>query len=143
MTVPAAPLGQAGLRLFLYISNTPTEIALIEDLTPPSLSNGDREVKPLNSTVKNHYPTVVDPGEVSFSFYFQPTNALHAALYARAIAPNAANLDRWQVRWSNASNTTYDGFGYISAWSPQGGDVESNAMVDVTIKCSGIWTLTM
>ena len=131
-----------GLRTKFYReddaqSGTFVEIAQIASITPPQPEREVAEVDELDppGDVKKKLPGIIDPGEVTVTLNFDPTNNGHLDLEQdfRDATPR-----QYRIKLPNGYGWTFTGI--VTAYSPQeiaSGDV---VQAEVTITLSGVYT---
>jgi hypothetical protein len=128
-----------GTLLKVDISSTLTTIPQVVSVTPPSLEMGNVETTHLTSTARENKATIPDPGEVSFSLEWDPANTVHQQLWTYFQAGTTVN---WTITMSDAGNCVIDFDGHIQNFGVDELSVDSVAVIPVTIKLSGMPTIT-
>jgi hypothetical protein len=124
-----------GTELRLTITGTPTAIAQLVSVTPPSMEMGTTETTHLGSTWKEYISNIPDGGEVSFVVEY----ATHAALWT-AFTGGAAEV--WAVAFNDAGDTTVGFSGILTAFAWDDVVVDGVVTASLTVKVTGAVTIT-
>jgi hypothetical protein len=131
-----------GLRTKFYREDdtspgTFVEIAQIASITPPQPEREVAEVDELDppGDVKKKLPGIIDPGEVTVTLNFDPTNNGHLDLEQDF---RDATSHQYRIKLPNDFGWTFTGI--VTAYSPQ--EISSGDVVqaEVTITLSGVYT---
>ena len=121
-------------KLFV-MSGSFTEIPGITSISGPSISRGEIEVSNMNSVGFRDYKAsaLADPGTLSFTCQFNPSNTLHKMLLNRVATGSV--IDTWQLTFSD--NTSYQFSGSMQDFSvkadnPADGILMGDAKIRVT-----------
>jgi len=128
-----------GLRTKFYRSENGTtweEIAQVASITPPQPEREVAEVDELNppGDVRKKLPGIIDPGEVTVTLNFDPTNEGHLDL-EQDFRDGAAM--HYRIKLPNDWGWTFQGI--VTSYAPQeiaSGDV---VQAEVTITLSGVY----
>lgn len=135
----------AGLGTILSIGDggSPTEvftaIAQITEISGPDGEVVVAETTNLSSTAKAFRPVIIDEGELTFTIQYDPRGASHTILdgYYRAIPPATHHFKLTFISGSILAFTAS-----ITKLSPQNMTVEGNLEASMSLKLTGIATLT-
>ena len=128
-----------GLRTKFYRSedgSTFTQIAQVASITPPQPEREVAEVDELDppGDVRKKLPGIIDPGEVTVTLNFDPTNTGHLALEQDFRDGQAR---QYRIKLPNGYGWTFTGI--VTSYAPQeiaSGDV---VQAEVTIMLSGVY----
>ena len=121
---------------------TYTTIGQVLSITGPAPSVAAVETTNLASTRHTYRPSKIpESGEVTFQIQSDPNDATVIILQGLMDAPASKN---WRIISADGLTTpSKDQFsGFLTAWNRSGQEVESNVIVDATIKISGAITRT-
>jgi len=129
-----------GTLLQLSISSVFTTVPGVEGLDGPGGDKEEIEITAISDTVKQFLSGLRDEGEISFGLFYDPANAVHTAIKANYdTAGNTAAA--WKIVLPDAGAAEIAGNAYVKSFrfSHQKG---SAGMAQVTLRCTGNWTVT-
>ncbi|NNF65986.1 MAG: outer capsid protein Hoc [Gammaproteobacteria bacterium] len=119
----------AGTEVFTLVSN-------ITNITGPNISKDEVDVTNMDSTAREFISALDNPGSISFTMNWDPSNAQQVLVRSDAEGNSAGN---WQIVWSDTDSTQVDFSGEVMSFSinttPDGATT-----ADVEIKISGSLT---
>ncbi len=105
---------------------------------------GSRDTTYLSSTIKTYAPTIPDPGEMSISTNFDPTDSVHKFLRNLQGTPPAPPYvsNNFKITFNTGSTTSSAVVaGFVKTLDgPTADDVDGNLTADFTIKLLGATT---
>ena len=115
-------------------------IAMLRDITGPSLSLGTEEVTPQDATGawRQFVPTLLDGGEVTFQLDFIPTENTHDAVEGLVKDMTDRTLRDFKIAFPEGTDWSFAA--YVTGFTP-GTPVEGALTADVTLRTSGAMTL--
>lgn len=119
-----------------------TTIAEVKDISGPALALGTEEVTSHSSPGgwREHVPTLLEAGEVSFDVNFVPANATHdpaTGLIADMVARTKRNF---QLVFPDTASTTWEFRAYVTGFEPSE-PVEGALTASVSLMITGAPTL--
>lgn len=122
----------------LFYRNVPAAEVLvgeIQEISGPESSVAEVETTPLGATYKRFRPSkVVESGTVNFKVFYDPNNPTHSAI--RALATTTPAVRVWAVEYSDTTRDTFDGF--VTSCNISGGEQESEVMMEIEIRITGL-----
>lgn len=110
-----------------------TQITGISTFNGPGGSAAVIDVTDLSSVAKEKRMGVPDEGSLSFTLRYNPAEASHIALRA---ARSAQTNTSFQLTFTDATNTTWTFFAYVTTFTVQGG-VDAVVEANVTLEING------
>lgn len=112
-----------------------TTIAGVFDINGPDSSVTPVEKTPLGASQKQFRPSqITEAGTVSFSYYYDPSDATHVLVRGYANAP-AATDPEWTITYSDGTTHVFDGF--ITQASMTGSELESEVACECEVQITG------
>lgn len=130
------------------VAGTPvtyTTIAQRVEIDGPESEMGTRDTTDLDSPAKEYGSTIYDTGELSLTINWDPGDTTHTLL---TTLQQAGTLELWQLVFTDtvtegvAAGSTFAFSGILTKFKPGGMTVEGTLTAEVTIKGSGLPTLT-
>jgi len=111
-------------------------IGQVLSISGPEAAVGSAETTNLSSTAKPYRPTLPDPGTISFSIEFDPTDATtHQKLETLQGTPA---IHGWQITFSTGGSThTCTIQGFLTKFAPSAGGPEENLTADIEVQLTG------
>lgn len=130
---------QSTLSFGVTVSGTTayTVITGMETIDGPEASIGVVEVSPLGATYKGKLPSISDPGEVTFTVYYDGTDTTHQFL--TGLLGTTTQLP-WKVDYPDGTSAEFTGF--LSGFGIKGMEAESPVTGDGTITINGAITFS-
>ena len=115
-------------------------IAMLRDITGPSLALGTEDVTPQDATGawRQFVPTLLDGGEVTFQLDFIPTEDIHDAVGGLVKDMTDRTLRDFKVAFPEGTDWSFSA--YVTGFTPTA-PVEGALTADVTLRSSGAMTL--
>lgn len=123
-----------GTKLQLSISSVFTDIATVQNVTPPSMTMGESETTHLGSAAREFIPNIRDSGEVSFKIEYDAANVTHQNLLATY---NTGVTADWKIIFPDLGTTEVTFSGFITGFSWDEVSVDNVVTASLTIKLTG------
>lgn len=131
------PITQAkGTLLQHGVAGTPvtyTTIANRVSIDGPEITIEEIDATDLDSEVMETEPGLPDPGSISMTINYRPTDATHQLLYDLAFTPT---VELWQLVFKDG--TKYPFSGWLSKFSPGGAEVNGKITAEIEIRVTGV-----
>jgi hypothetical protein len=105
---------------------------------------GKRDTTNLSSTIKTYAPTIPDPGDLSITLNFDPTDSVHKFVRNLQGTPPTPPYvsNNFKITFNTGSTTSTSVVaGFVSGLDgPTADDVDGNLTADITIKMLGATT---
>lgn len=128
-----------GTIIQVDIASTATTIPQATSITPPALEMGNVETTHLTSAARENMATIIDPGTASFNIEYDPANTVHGQLYTYFLAGTTC---AWTILLPDAGDCTIEFNGHIETFGIEELTVDSVAVIPITIRISGLPTIT-
>lgn len=96
----------------------------------PDMAVGEADATHLDSAFKTRRPTLPDPGDLTFSAFYDPNDTSHTFLFGLVGTPKVIN---WKLAFHVTPAAVASFAGFLKGFKPNGMEAESNLGVDVTI----------
>lgn len=110
-----AQFATQGSKLQLEIATVFTDVPGVEGLDGPGGDKEEIEVTAISDTVKKYLSGLRDEGEVSFNLFYDPANAVHAAIKSNYDA-SGNTVAAWKIICSDAGNAEIAFSGYVKTF---------------------------
>lgn len=127
--------GGLGTILNHIIVTTPTPIAQVLSITPPSAKMGSVDTFNLVSTVRTNRPTLLALGDCTFRIQWDPGEATHKLLTAKLLAKT---VELWNIVFADEAPTTVPFSAWVKEFNPADVEAESNLEADVVLSVQSI-----
>ena len=119
-----------------------TTIAEVKDISGPGFELATHDATTHSSTGawREVIPGLLEPGEVTFSIGFIPTNPTHSQTSGLVRDMKNRTKRNFQLVFTDAGQTTWAFSAYVTGFSPQD-PVDGLGSADVTLKLTGAPTL--
>jgi hypothetical protein len=127
-----------GTLLGVGTTSTTANITALNSVKLGAIEQAQVDTFSLGSSVKSSRASKIpDPGSLSFSIYYDPSDTQHALLFTNSTT--AADL-YWKVTTIDGEEFTFQG--YIRTFELNGMEVDSNVTADVEVKITTAITQT-
>lgn len=121
-------IASLGTKLQVTISSTLTDIPNNTVIDGPDSAMGVAPTDHLASTIKTKRPTLLDPGTISSTFNYIPSDTVHKFL---ATTYEAKGIVAWKLLFSDTTFCLFSGF--ITKLKPSAGSNEDNLAMDLEV----------
>jgi len=137
----AVNVGQ-GTILKVTISSTLTAVFQLLEVDGPGAEIGTKETTNLGSTVKTFRAQLPDPGELSFTVQYDPSDTTTTqALQAMVMTwPQAAVV--WNLIFNTSPSHSWAFSAILTGFKPKGMNEDDNLEADLKLKLTGAITFT-
>jgi len=127
-----------GTTLSHGIATVFTVIAQRASIDGPDAKVGSQKTTDLDSTVEEYRPTLPDPGELSMSLWWDPSQATHELLTTLWTTPT---IEAWKVTYANALPSVCTFNGFLVGFKPGGMTPDGYLTAEVKIQLTGpiVW----
>jgi hypothetical protein len=124
-----------GTQLQLEIATVFTNVPGVEALDGPGGDKEEIEVTAISDTVKKYLSGLRDEGEVSFGLFYDPANAVHAAIKSNYDA-SGNTVVNWKIILPDdgAAEIAFSGYVKTFRWNHQ---KNTAGMANVAIRVTG------
>ena len=134
-----AELAGLGTTLQLKIASTFTTVPQCSQIAHNGIEIGEREVTNLLSTMRKRRGTILDPGEISFTMFFDPADTVHLAIITNMLAKTIAE---WKLIFVDGLGTPahilFNGF--VREFPLSGFEIDGSVEAEVMIRITDTFT---
>ncbi len=131
--MPTAVYAGQGTVLKMTISSTLTAIAQVTEIDGPGMSTGTKETTNLASTIITRRAQLPDPGTISATIQYDPTDATHTFLTTTAGSwPQAAVACEIDFPVSTTHKAAFSAI--LTKFAPKGMNEEDNLEADIELQ---------
>jgi hypothetical protein len=125
-----------GILLQKQISSTYTTIAQRLKLDGPTSEMLNQITTDLDNTMEERKPTIVDPGEISGTLWYDPNTATHQVFTTDQLAGTQAS---WKLVFPDGMTTPahFIVTGFITKFRPTGMETKGYLQAEFTLQCDG------
>ena len=119
-----------------------TAVADLLSVDGPDSSVAEVETTSLDSTAKTFRPSEIpEQGTISYSFYFDPANTIHAAIQASAKTPETVSHVITVPQSDGTGTHTFTFNAFTTSFALSGMEDEGNLTADVSARITGVITV--
>lgn len=129
--------GQQAVRVFVDFGSGMAEVAHLVDATPAGVDRATIDTTDIDTNgYKTFAPGLIDPGDVSMTLHFNPSDPSHATVTGLLSMFANLNFYPWQIRWPDVNQSVWAFSGFLTSAKP---DAKLGAAITATcaVKISG------